>query len=127
MRRGAGSGVRVIALAIPPGGEAVECHDCHGGEAFGHRCSTCTGHGYVITEMDMENVWSEIGEAALQVIDVVMTTDQQLDVAAKNLQSIIARAADTPHEDEENKRQSIAVFRAQLAHIVAARLALTGT
>lgn len=116
----------MIALVIPRGGEAIECLYCHGGEAFGLRCSTCNGHGYVVTENIMQREWNEIGEAALNIADVLMTTDHQLDACANQMQALIAKAADTPHEDEESKRNAIGVWRATLDCIRASQRALGG-
>jgi hypothetical protein len=116
----------MIALTIPRGGEVVECTDCHGGEAWGRSCETCNGGGYVVTENVVERTWNEIGEAALEISDVLMSMDTQLGIAADSLQVLIAKAADTPHDDEERKAQSIRIWRATLENIRAAQAALLG-
>jgi hypothetical protein len=116
----------VIALVIPRGGEAIECLDCHAGEAWGRACETCNGHGYVVTENIMEREWSEIGESAFEIADALMAMDVQLGMAADRLQALIAKAADTKHEDDAQKAQAIGVWRATLEGIRASQRALSG-
>ena len=117
-------------IAIPNGGTAVECEFCHGGRVWGLRCETCNGHGYVVTENDVENAWSNLGEEAMDIADVVMTASDQLERSAQRLQVLIAKAADTPTDDSEGgneslKRQTLLIWRATLESVRNAQDALT--
>lgn len=119
----------MIALTIPRGGEAVECNECTGGEAWGHRCGQCNGGGYVVTENIMEREWNEIKDAALDGLlefgDAIVGVDSGLEIAADRLQALIAKVSDAKHDDEELKSDTIKGWRAMLENIRAAQTALT--
>ena len=72
----------------------------------------------------MSEQWSDLGMQALEIADVVMTVSDQLERSAERLQALIAKAADTPTEHEEQKRNTLLIWRATLANIREAQWAL---